>query len=513
MASNISSQGARAIHSAATSSMPFLYQTRTLCSSRKPMRQPALRLMLCRPSRSQLFHSYASSCIRVSRTLWSDKEDPDTATPSNTQAPISEDRPLIRRYIVDRKSNKVEEEEDLPWDSPSFGRSTDKVTTDPVSEADDIQFDMATFYDPFAEEEDMFSEYEGEPDFTIPSSRRPGESTITLEERDTFQRIFSDIYARSQSTRPQEQSLVDLSEVNKENAREKLHSIMEEAVRLPQNTLFTSQPREKNLDTLKQYPIALRAVAARALGLEGKPSRTSERPQEKPVDKYKEFRQQEQERVEAAMRAAPTDIALWAIMEKEVFSLIPRLGLEERKAPAAPRPKKKGGKSSKKAVETAAGKLTGVTPAPEPLDINLYFPLYASYLLYGLRLLHHSFAKHSPLACNVLPRIKSLGLVSHVLGGTTALYNELLRIYWFQYDDFSGVIRLLEEMEESGLELDEETLDVVTDIQQMQARYLFSREQKAQRTPIHLLWTMNEFAPGRFKSWQIRIRDTLEREE
>ncbi|KFY29622.1 hypothetical protein V494_08602 [Pseudogymnoascus sp. VKM F-4513 (FW-928)] len=512
----MSSHGAKAIHSAATSSMPFLYQTRTLCSSRKPMRQPALRLLLSRPCQSQLFHSSAGSCMRVSRTLRSDEQDPDAATPSNAQAPVPEARPLIRRYIVDRKSNKVEEEEDVPWDSPSFGRSTTthEATTDAVSEADDIQFDMAKSYDPF-EEDDVFSEYDAEPDFTIPSARRPGESTITLEERDTFQSIFSDIYARSQNTKPQPQSLVDLSEVNKENAREKLHSIMEEAVRLPQNTLFTSQPREKNLDTLKQYPIALRAVAARALGLEGKPTRTNEPPQEKPVDKYKEFRQQEQERVEAAMRAAPTDIALWAVMEKEVFSLIPRLGLEERKAPAAAAPpKKRGSKASrKKVVETTTEETTGVTPAPEPLDINLYFPLYSSYLLYGLRLLHHSFAKHSPLACNVLPRIKSLGLVSHVLGGTTALYNELLRIYWFQYDDFSGVIRLLEEMEESGLELDEETLGVVTDIQQMQARYLFSREQKAQRTPIHLLWTMNEFAPGKFRSWQSRIRDTLDREE
>ncbi|OBT67499.1 hypothetical protein VE03_03107 [Pseudogymnoascus sp. 23342-1-I1] len=511
----MSAQGAKAIHSAATSSMPFLYQTRTLCSTRTPMRQPALRLMLARPCRSQLFHSSASSCMRVSKTLWSDKEDPDAATPSNTETPpISEGKPLIRRYIVDRKSNKLEEEEDVPWDSPSLGRSTttDRLANDAVSEVDDIQFDMATSYDPF-EEEDIFSEYEAEPDFTIPSARRPGESTITLEERDTFQSIFSDIYARSQTTKPQPQSLVDLSEVNQENAREKLHSIMEEAVRLPQNTLFTSQPRGKNLDTLKQYPIALRAVAARALGLEGK-SRTNEPPQEKPVDKYKEFRQQEQERVETAMRAAPTDIALWAVMEKEVFSLIPRLGLEERKAPVATPSKKKGRKAfGKKAAEAAVEQPTGVTPAAEPLDINLYFPLYASYLLYGLRLLHHSFAKHSPLACNVLPRIKSLGLVSHVLGGTTALYNELLRIYWFQYDDFSGVIKLLEEMEESGLELDEETLDVVTDIQQMQARYLFSREQKAQRTPIHLLWTMNEFAPGKFRSWQSRIRDTLEREE
>ncbi|KFY00343.1 hypothetical protein O988_03346 [Pseudogymnoascus sp. VKM F-3808] len=510
MASNMSSRGAKAINSAATS-MPFLYQTRTLCSSRTSMRQPALRLLVSRPCRSQLFHSSAGSCIRVSRALWSDKEDPDAATPPTTQAPVSEDKPLIRRYIVDRKANRVEEEEDVPWDSPSFRRP---ITTDAVSEADDIQFDMGKSYDPF-EEEDMFTEYEGEPDFSIPSARKPGESTITLEERDTFQSIFSDIYARSQF-KPQPQSLVDLSEVNQENAREKLHSIMEEAVRHPQNTLFTSQPREKNLDTLKQYPIALRAVAARALGLDGKPAQGIARPaQEKPVDKYKEFRQQEQERVEAAMRAAPTDIALWAVMEKEVFSLIPRLGLEERKAPVATAPtKKRGPKTSrKKAVETTAEESTGVTQPAEPLDINLYFPLYASYLLYGLRLLHHSFAKHSPLSCNVLPRIKSLGLVSHVLGGTTALYNELLRIYWFQYDDFNGMLRLLGEMEESGLELDEETLDVVSDIQQMQVRYLFSREQKEMRTPIHLLWTMNEFAPGKFRGWQTKIRDTLDREE
>ena len=79
--------------------------------------------------------------MRVNKTLWSDKQDPDdAATPSNTQTPIPEDKPLITRYVVvDRKSNKVKEE-DVPWDSPSLGRptTTHQLTNDGVSEADDI---------------------------------------------------------------------------------------------------------------------------------------------------------------------------------------------------------------------------------------------------------------------------------------------------------------------------------------------------------------------------------------
>lgn len=512
MASNISARSIKAVHSVTATSMPFLYQTRTLCTNTKPIRQLTITHLLSRPLRSRLLHTSTTSCMRSSATLQNDKSDVESPNISKTNGPVSGERGFtIRKIAMGHKGEKPDKEEDLPWDSgspirPSAARNGGNYG---VSEADDIQFDMD--YNPFGEE-DMFSEDDGEPDFSIPSPSRPGESTITLEERDTFQRIFSDIYSSSQhSLKPTAQPFANLSEINQESAREKLSSIMEEAVRIPQNTLFTSQSRDKNMHTLKQYPQALRAAAARALGLQGKPTQMDRsQPQVKRVDKHEHFRQTEQERVEAELRAAPSDLALWAVMEKEVFSLIPRLGLEEKKAQPELLKKRNGRKT---VLSKIANEQKGMTPLPEPLDLNIYGPLYPAYLLFGLRLLNRSFLKPSPLSSNVLPRIKSLGLVSHVLGGSTALYNELLRIYWFRYDDFSGVIRLLEEMEESGLELDEETLGVVKDIQEMQGRYVYSQEHKTKKTPIHMLWAMPEFAPGRFKPWHNKIEEGLERQE
>jgi hypothetical protein len=129
--------------------------------------------------------------------------------------------------------------------------------------------------------------------------------------------------------------------------------------------------------------------------------------------------------------------------------------------------------------------------------------------LLGLRLLDRSFAKPSPLVLNVLPRIKSLGIVSHVLGASTAFYNELLRIYWIRYDDFLGVSKLLNEMEQAGLEFDEETLNIVNEIYHAQLKV-----RKGDRgSVLQALWSMPEFAPGKFRGWKEKIQASVEEQE
>lgn len=110
------------------------------------------------------------------------------------------------------------------------------------------------------------------------------------------------------------------------------------------------------------------------------------------------------------------------------------------------------------------------------------------------------------MVLNVLPRIKSLGIISHVLGASTALYNELLRIYWFRYDDFLSADSLLNEMDQAGLEFDAETFGIVNDIHSMQARV-----RRGDKGPVlQALWSMPEFASGKFKPWKDKIQASLE---
>jgi hypothetical protein len=221
------------------------------------------------------------------------------------------------------------------------------------------------------------------------------------------------------------------------------------------------------------------------------------------------------------MKNAKSDFELWEIMEKEVFTLIAKLGLEDAPraqdaaVPQRAKNKKKGGKKStiEAVLEEALSKPSqslvsepdnGVSP------LSLYGPLYPSYLLLGLRLFDRGFAKPSPLALSILPRIKSLGFISHVLGASTQFHNELLRIYRYQQDDFRGMFNLLTEMEHSALEVDEETLEIVLDVMRTQS----SVRRGEKGSAIRALWSMPEFMPNKFRVWRDSIQCAIdEREE
>ncbi|RAL60667.1 hypothetical protein DID88_009985 [Monilinia fructigena] len=212
------------------------------------------------------------------------------------------------------------------------------------------------------------------------------------------------------------------------------------AFRYPKNIELRKQRRAE----INRYPPALRAAAARAIGLYPEEELDAGiENTELGFDAHEELRQPERERVEGLLRNANTDFELWEVLEKEVFPLIGKM------------------------VEEDPTTTADVEPKVSPLA--LYGPLYPSYLLLGLRLLDRGYSRPSQLSLSILPRIKSFGLLSHVLGASTPLYNELLRISWLRYDDFRTCIDLLEEMEHAGLEFDSETLGIVTDILKIRA--------------------------------------------
>ncbi|KAM7190807.1 hypothetical protein V8F33_009230 [Rhypophila sp. PSN 637] len=172
----------------------------------------------------------------------------------------------------------------------------------------------------------------------------------------------------------------------------------------------------------------------------------------------------ERRRVEGVMRAAKTDFQLWDVLEKEVFSMIERLGIsgEPDGTVTGAGKKKRGGKTKDGVddVEAAGGDGRG------KLSMNIYGPLYPSYLLYALRLMDQNFAHPSPMALNLLPRIKELGLMSFVLGVSSPFYNTLARILWYRYGDAKAVLDLLEEMRHVGLFCDGSTQGLVYRIQE-----------------------------------------------
>jgi hypothetical protein len=354
-------------------------------------------------------------------------------------------------------------------------------------------------------------------------------STITPSEKLAFQKIFSDIFARSQPGATYgtdghlegERGEVDVEEgeegydkmnEGKAGARATLNNLVGAAVQ--------DQSREEMEAAIRRYPPALRGAAARAIGLRGRhPVAAAAKEAEQTIiaaeakaaanaDRLEQLRKPERDRVEGLMRSASTDFELWAVLEKEVFPLITEMGLEEapkenKKTPA----KKKAGKKASQVQDDTPDAQSEKLPVEmdSPVDgispLEFYGPLYPSYLLLGLRLLNNSFVRPSPLTLTILPQIKSLGIISHVLGASTQLYNELLQINWYRHDNFRGVLSLLQEMEEFGLEWDTDTLRVIDDI--MNTQNIIRSGDRG--TTLQVLWSLPEFAPDRFRQWKSKI--------
>jgi hypothetical protein len=402
----------------------------------------------------------------------------------------------------------VDGQSDLPWvtDQPT-NRCVDGI--EPVDEADDV----------FSPDDSLFDDQNEVDAWTRKSDpSQDRQTTITPSERAAFEEIFKNI--RKKTLNAQRYGVLDEDEapvyVNRKEATHKLESLMGSAMK----ERFPTRRDEKET-VINRYPPSLRALAAQAVGLDYDESHFEETAKEEAMknDQLEELRQPVREKVESRMHAAETDAQLWAVMEDAVFPIIAKLGLEKT---GKDKLLKKRGR--KPAVAAQKGASKAVLPSEELQNVQFkpffhngqevsplafYGPLYPSYLLLGLRLLDRSFARPSPLTLSILPKIKSLGLISHVLGASTQLYNELLIIHWYRYDDFRGVIKLLTEMEESGLSFNKETLDIISDITRMQGRIL----RGDRGATLKALWSLPEFAPGAFFSWHKKIKKMLDERE
>jgi len=500
--------------------MPFLYHTRTLSPARH-LQKSIVQFLQSAPVHSR--RCLHDSSIPMSRTSAYSKLNRRVYKPSN-----------FHNGDVERLEGR--NGGTIPWEDSSRVMDMDEEQRAFITRIrglpfdDDENFDDMRFpdeSDPFADE-DIFNDIQEErvtsTESTEATARPVRESTITITERHAFERIFADIMARSKSTGAEtvqsssppinQAAVLTKQSARGRKAKESARSIMDEAAYTgfsrqtkSINSRLGSKTQEELKANVDQYPIPLRAAAARALGLvSGKPIELLQEEIISNADELENIRQPERERVESLMRNAKTDIELWRVMEAEVFSLVGKLGLEEKPKVQDEITKSRARKRKKDASEVAKDDGSATADDNRPLDLNIYGPLYPSHVLLGLRLLDRSFAKPSPLVLNVLPRIKSLGIVSHVLGASTAFYNELLRISWIRFDDFLGVSKLLNEMEQAGLEFDDETLNIVNEINQAQLKV-----RKGDRgSVLQALWSMPEFAPGKFRDWKEKIQASIE---
>ncbi|KAI2627611.1 hypothetical protein GGR54DRAFT_423034 [Hypoxylon sp. NC1633] len=402
------------------------------------------------------------------------------------------------------------------------------------------------------------------------SSEPVRRGTITPAERQVFERIFADIKARGLKPTIQE----DAPSHPAAEARPTL-LIMQQAAQdasqarpaqatSPNAHRVAAQDRNR---ALLRFPPDLRAAASKALGaIEASPMAVEDRDYiaydeasiaasqwdddgwkspASSTDRTTELeaqRQPERARVEGLLAAAKTDFELWDVLEKEVFTMPAKLGLDRRASPTdgtestEPATRRRGRKKKTTTEETTNisevrnvgvandAEASEIAPRetdaeapkshalPQKLSLYVHGPLYPAYLLLALRRLNTAFHAPSLLAFSLLPRIKELGLESYVLGVSTPFYNELLDIYWTNRGDLSSMLDLLEEMRHCGLSFDRQTASILDRADSM----LTTLASKGSPSSFgRIIMTMPEYERAvrdRIKQW-IRVVDLSIEEE
>ncbi|KAL8738227.1 MAG: hypothetical protein Q9181_000953 [Wetmoreana brouardii] len=242
---------------------------------------------------------------------------------------------------------------------------------------------------------------------------------------------------------------------------------------------------------------------------------TDYRKLERSVIRGDEFRQDIQKavmnherRVITMFDEAKTDREIWNVLETEVFSLIKKyetyreLAEEQEKAK---RPKRKRGRVSKAEQEAAAeaekkqellaaGKSTQEEQLQAILSSN-----YGEYCLAAMRHLRRSYPT-SPYCMNLLPTIKRLGPISHVLAASAELYNEILFLEWKEYSDLHGMADMLIEMGDQAIESNEVTIQILKMVKNAKRRI------RVEDHPMQLWWELRSVRRG----WE-RLRELAKR--
>ncbi|KAL2441912.1 hypothetical protein ABEF95_016852 [Exophiala dermatitidis] len=187
------------------------------------------------------------------------------------------------------------------------------------------------------------------------------------------------------------------------------------------------------------------------------------------------------------------DIAMWEVCEIQIFSIASQLSPPARETTTNPKSTEpprftftKSHSDNPSELLEAASR-TGEMPAvpssttapsstsPPPDSLPVLHHVYPAALLLALRLYIQHFPA-SPLAHNLLPRIRSFGHTSYVLGAGPQFYNSLISLVWLTRSSLRQVDGLLAEMERGGVELTEETYRILRQIENERAADL-GREQ------------------------------------
>ena len=356
-----------------------------------------------------------------------------------------------------------------------------------------------------------------------PKARR---STLTNAEQAAFDAIWTESDQRQQRS-------IDTDKTEADGPLHDLNEIFEHAIR----QIETRERRDADraardrsyFQEMKARPV-LEAFRDIPSGGEDK--------MDEPGARLIEASNEHRGRITKLLEAANSDVEVWNVLESEVFSKVEQLQqqlshqekLEEKPDKKQRKPRKKKGtidggsgvvsKHDEPQDLKAAASQKAISPLlneTNALPTNaILTDLQANYAYYNLMALriwrrHHST---STFALQLLPRIKSLGPISYVLGASTSLYNEVFFVKWIHFNDLHGVADLLSEMGNQGIEPNNLTLSFLRFISRTRSADLAGQSGNA----LQSWWNMRAVNEGweRVKKIALQVQADVfkkEREE
>ncbi|KAL8716912.1 MAG: hypothetical protein Q9225_005798 [Loekoesia sp. 1 TL-2023] len=346
------------------------------------------------------------------------------------------------------------------------------------------------------------------------SARPPRTSTITATEKAVFDRIFKEISSDATKESAKEEDPLDADfgdeESSKGDSYDDLNAIFDEALKnlkhaSEHNINLQNEEKRPNLPS-KSYMTAINPLAntdTRFLNLLEIREGEDHKAIQKSVTEHRR-------KVLKKFDEASTDMEIWKVLDTEVFPLIQQydtLREEAEKREKAKKPKRKRGRISKADQEAAAAaekkqSLRLTKKSAKEAEIQAIMTSnYGDYCLTAMRHLRRAFPT-SPYCMNMLPTIKRLGPISHVLAASVDLYNEILFLQWKEYSDLHGMADLIVEMGNQGIESNEVTLRVLTMVRNAR------RNAIAEDLPMRLWWDLRPVWTGwlRLKSMAKNVR-------
>ncbi|KAI4245768.1 MAG: hypothetical protein L6R40_002296 [Gallowayella cf. fulva] len=351
--------------------------------------------------------------------------------------------------------------------------------------------EASTGHDPFAEPAEN------------DSNRSLRNSTMTASEKAVFERIFKQISDDASKEAAKEEnpfeSEFDDDEPSQGDAYSDLSAIFDLAIQrseMMKKDSSKSDAGRKHPDyRTRHFMTAVEAVAGTGNGSIWKPIRRSD-------DDYKKIETaivENNRMVLNKIYEARTDTEIWHVMETEVFSLIAQYENHQSKKSEEQdrgrsregKPKQRTGGPQKADKEAAAA--AEKHPSLQARKLNLHeaeiqgilSSNYGDYCLAAMRKLRRLYPT-SPYPMNILPKVKSLGSISHVLASSVDLYNEVLFLLWSEYSDLHAMADLIIEMGNQGIESNTTTLEILKMVLRAKKQALRGKRDN----PTRLWWSL-----------------------